>query len=66
MMNEELDHYNGLDDEVDEGDSSLIDGEAAMEDEYFEDEEYTHIRKEHVFGQIDFTRRKTKIIATLG
>ena len=66
MMNEEIDHYNGLDDDVDEADSSLIDAQEGIEDEYFEDEEFTRIRKEQVFGQIDFTRRKTKIVATLG
>lgn len=34
--------------------------------EYEEEEEYLKIRKEHVFSEIDFTKRKSKIICTLG
>jgi hypothetical protein len=31
-----------------------------------EDEEFQKIRREHVFAEIDFTKRKSKIICTLG
>ena len=34
--------------------------------EYEEDEEFQKIRKEHVFSEIDFTKRKSKIVCTLG
>lgn len=33
---------------------------------YEEEEEYLKIRKEHVFSEIDFTKRKSKIVCTLG
>jgi hypothetical protein len=31
-----------------------------------EEEEFQKIRKEHVFAEIDFTKRKSKIVCTLG
>jgi len=31
-----------------------------------EEEEFQKIRKEHVFAQIDYTKRKSKIVCTLG
>lgn len=31
-----------------------------------EEEEFQKIRREHVFAEIDFTKRKSKIICTLG
>ncbi len=34
--------------------------------EYEDEEEYLKVRKEHVFGEIDYTKRKCKIICTLG
>jgi len=34
--------------------------------EYEEEEEFQKIRKEHVFAEIDFTKRKSKIVCTLG
>ena len=34
--------------------------------EFEEEEEFLKVRKEHVFGEIDFTKRKSKIACTLG
>jgi hypothetical protein len=34
--------------------------------DFDEEEEFQKIRKEHVFGEIDFTKRKSKISCTLG
>lgn len=36
------------------------------EEEEEEDEEFQKIRREHVFAEIDFTKRKSKIICTVG
>eukprot|EP00355_Strombidium_rassoulzadegani_P002942 CAMPEP_0168613124 /NCGR_PEP_ID=MMETSP0449_2-20121227/3287_1 /TAXON_ID=1082188 /ORGANISM="Strombidium rassoulzadegani, Strain ras09" /LENGTH=566 /DNA_ID=CAMNT_0008653743 /DNA_START=15 /DNA_END=1715 /DNA_ORIENTATION=- len=51
-------------------DSSVIDGENGMEDEYGDEEGAPHnstkLKKEKVFQQIDYSKRKTKIICTLG
>jgi hypothetical protein len=55
MFNEDVDYTE--DDINGNGDSVL---------EYEEEEEYLKIRKEHVFSEIDFTKRKTKIVCTLG
>lgn len=51
-------------------DSGLIDPEAQGEEEYGEEEventEFAKIKKAKVFQQIDYSKRKTKIAATLG
>jgi hypothetical protein len=40
---------------------------SAQDEEYEEEElEFTKIRRENVFQQVDYTKRKTKIICTLG
>jgi hypothetical protein len=36
------------------------------EEEEEEDEEFQKIRREHVFADLDFTKRKSKIICTVG
>jgi hypothetical protein len=33
---------------------------------YEEDEEFRRFRKEQIFSEIDFTKRKTKIACTIG
>ena len=38
----------------------------SYEEEEEEDEEYQKIRRDHVFAEIDYTNRKSKIICTLG
>lgn len=53
--------------EVQEGNES--EGYDQMVDEYGEEagqHEFGKIKKEKVFGTIDFSRRKTKIVCTLG
>ena len=55
-------------DEGDINESSVIDGQ---EDEYCDEvmdgnPEFCKIKREKVFVPIDFTRRKTKIVCTLG
>ena len=40
--------------------------EGEEEEEEEEEEEFQKIRREHVFAEIDFTKRKSKIICTLG
>ena len=56
--------------EVHEGqDDSDVSGPYGLVDEYGEDEgqpEFSKIKKEKVFGTIDFSRRKSKIVCTLG
>ena len=41
-----------------------VNGDSVMD--YDEEEEFQKIRKEHVFAEIDYTKRKTKIVCTLG
>ena len=41
-------------------------GDTMLEYEEEEEEEFQKIRKEHVFAEIDFTKRKSKIVCTLG
>ena len=48
--------------EEDEEEEEEDEGEEGEEEE----EEFQKIRREHVFAEIDFTKRKSKIIATLG
>lgn len=58
MYNEDVnEQYTENDDGNGNGDSVL---------EYEEEEEFQKIRKDHVFSEIDFTKRKSKIICTLG
>lgn len=47
-----------------EGDDGNGTGDSVLD--YEEEEEFQKIRKEHVFSEIDFTKRKSKIICTLG
>jgi hypothetical protein len=58
MFNEEAEQYTEEEGEmVGNGDSVL---------DYEDEEEFLKIRKEHVFGEIDFTKRKSKIVCTIG
>ena len=58
MYNEDVnEQYTDADDGNGNGDSVL---------EYEEEEEFQKIRRDHVFAEIDFTKRKSKIICTLG
>jgi len=43
-----------------------IEGEDEYGDEVIEGAEFSKIKRDKVFMQIDFSRRKTKMIATLG
>lgn len=59
MYNEDvMEQYTDGDNGTGNGDSEVL--------EYEEDEEFQKIRKEHVFADIDFTKRKSKIVCTLG
>ena len=64
MINEEADYYtedgsSQLSNPIDSGGSHMI--------EYEEEDEFaTKYRKEQIFQEIDFSRRKTKITCTLG
>ena len=54
-----------------EPESSMLDyvedeEEEEGEEDDEEEEEFQKIRREHVFAEIDFTKRKSKIICTLG
>lgn len=72
MMSLEIEpQYLAHDEDASEGanDSSVIDG--GLEDEYGEEgmgdsAEFSKIKRDKVFMQIDYTKRKTKIVATLG
>ena len=75
MLNEEIHaQYQAVDD-IDclsnsQGADSSGNGEE-NEEEYGEEEgeqelEFTRIKRENVFAQIDYTKRKTKITATIG
>lgn len=60
MYNEDvLEQYTDADNGTGNGDSEMLDYED-------DDEEFQKIRKEHVFAEIDFTKRKSKIVCTLG
>ena len=56
MFNEEVEQYT---------DEDMVGNEQSMLS-YEEDEEFQKIRKEHVFADLDFSKRKTKIVCTLG
>lgn len=58
MFNEEPDQYTEEEGELVGNTDSVL--------EYEDEEEYLKIRREHVFGEIDFTKRKSKIVCTLG
>ena len=65
MINEEVDYY------TEDGSSSLsnpINSRGSHMYEEEDDDEFggTRYRKEQIFSDIDFTRRKTKIACTLG
>ncbi len=60
MFNEDQEQYT-----TDEG-GEINGGSGDSVMEYEEEEEFQKIRKEHVFAEIDFTKRKSKIICTLG
>lgn len=51
-------------------DSGLIDPEAQAEEDYGEEDmdssEFSKIKKSKVFQQLDYSKRKTRIVATLG
>ena len=56
MFNEDNEQY--TDEGLNENGDSVL--------EYEEDEEFQKIRREHVFAEIDFTKRKSKIVCTVG
>lgn len=56
MFNEEAEQYTE--------DDMNVNGDSVMD--YEEEEEFQKIRKEHVFAEIDYTKRKTKIVCTIG
>ena len=56
MFNEDQEQY--TEDDINANGDSVMDNE--------EEEEFQKVRKEHVFAEIDYTKRKTKIICTLG
>ena len=49
-----------------------MEGQEGLEEEYGDEEvdpemlEFTKIKRENVFAQIDYSKRKTKIVCTLG
>jgi hypothetical protein len=55
MFNEEAEQY--TEDDLNGNGESELD---------YDDQEFQKIRREHVFSEIDFTKRKSKIICTLG
>lgn len=57
MFNEGDDQY--TEDDLNGNGDSMLDYEE-------EEEEFQKIRKEHVFADIDWTKRKSKIVCTLG
>jgi hypothetical protein len=75
MLNEEIHAQYSAVDDYDASTNSQV-GESSAngeenEDEYGQEEEeqdieFTKIKRENVFSEIDFTKRKTKIIATIG
>jgi hypothetical protein len=64
MINEEVDYY------TEDGSSDLSNPINSRGSQYIEEEEEefsgTRYRKDQIFSEIDFTRRKTKIACTLG
>lgn len=75
MLNEEIQAQYPAVDDFDATTNSHVNESSANgeehEDEYGEEEgdqdiEYTKTKRENVFEQVDFTKRKTKIIGTIG
>lgn len=79
MLNEEIhaqyQAVNDLDDvsQSQDNQSSIVEGQEGLEEEYGDEDvidgemlEYTKIKRENVFAQIDYSKRKTKIVCTLG
>lgn len=61
MINEAEDYF------TEDGSSSLNNGESqGSEMGYDEDDEFCRFRKEQIFTEIDFMKRKTKITCTVG
>ena len=63
MINEEVDYY------TEDGSESLSNPINSRGSHMYEDEEEyagTKYRKDQIFADIDFSRRKTKIACTLG
>ena len=54
-----LEYEEEEEEEEDDEDGGVEEGEE-------EEEEFQKIRREHVFAEIDFTKRKSKIICSLG
>jgi len=58
------------DSDHDPSDSALADQEQQLEEEYGEEElnsaEFARIKKSNVFQPIDYSKRKAKIVGTLG
>ena len=61
MINEEqLDYY------TEDESSTLNNGESQGSDLGYDEEEFARYRKEQIFQEIDFMKRKTKIACTIG
>lgn len=61
MINEEMEYY------TEDGSDSLQNGESHGSDLGYDDEDdFTKYRKEQIFAEIDFMKRKTKIACTIG
>ena len=61
MINEELENY------TEDGSSTLNNGESYGSDlGYEDDDDFVRYRKDMIFQNIDFTKHKTKIGATIG
>lgn len=54
-----------VNDQYTEGEEGNGNGDSVLTYEE-EEEEYQKIRRDHVFAEIDYTKRKSKIICTLG
>jgi hypothetical protein len=54
-----------VNDQYTEGTDAQGNGESILSYEE-EEEEYQKIRRDHVFAEIDYTKRKSKIVCTLG
>jgi hypothetical protein len=61
-----LAHDEDASENAEQNESSVIDGEEYGEEGMAESAEFSKIKRDKVFMQIDFTKRKTKIVCTLG
>lgn len=59
-------HDEDASENAEQNESSVIDGEEYGEEGMAESAEFSKIKRDKVFMQIDFTKRKTKIVCTLG